>query len=44
MILESEVLEGLINFSVDGDSQGLLFSFDPIKFTPSISSDIPKIF
>ncbi len=41
---KSEVLRELINFSVRS-SQGLLFSsFNPIKFTPKVFSDIPKVF
>ena len=43
--LESRVSEGLINFLVDRDSQGLFFSsFNPIKFTSGVFSDIFKVF
>jgi len=41
--VDSGISEGLINFSFEG-SQGLLFSFNPIKFTPEVFSDIPSIF
>jgi len=41
----SKVLRGLINLLVFDDSQELLsFSFNPIKFIPDISFEIPKVF
>ncbi len=45
IIPESGVSEELINFLVSENSQGLLsFSFNPIKFTSGIFSDMPRIF
>ncbi len=44
IIPESGISEGLINFSLRS-FQGLLsFSFNPIKFTPDVFSDMPRIF
>jgi len=44
MIPKSEVPKRLINFSISGGFQGLLFSFNLIKFTPDVFSDISKVF
>ncbi len=43
IILELGIPKGLINFSVKG-SQGLLSLFSLIKFTPDVSSSMPKVF
>ncbi len=44
MIPESEVPEGLINFSISRDSQGLFCSFNFMKFTSDVFFDILKVF
>jgi len=42
--LIQEVLEELISFLEDGNFYKLFFSFNPIKFIPSVSFNIPKVF
>src|SRR6266508_5921109 len=44
ILLESEVPRRLINFSESRSFQGLLPSFNPIKFTPDVFSNILKVF
>ncbi len=43
IISELGVPEGLINFFIRG-SQGLLFLFNPIKFTSEMFSGMPRVF
>ncbi len=44
IIPKLKVFEGLINFSVFGSFQELFFSFNLMKFTPDIFSNIPNVF